>query len=132
MDLRKNFDTEKDLIKEGIWIDFNGGRFLVAYAGNLNPKWVKIAERVYKPHRYAVDHDILSEELAEELNAQIFVEAVLLDWQNVELDGEKLPYSRENAKRVLKEFPILWQGLREQATKVSNYRKADIETDSGN
>ncbi|HPQ38574.1 MAG TPA: hypothetical protein PLW97_13105, partial [Synergistaceae bacterium] len=61
-----------------------------------------------------------------------FVETVLLEWKGVELDGEELSFSKENALKLFRELPDLFNDLFNQAKSTANFRAAELEEDAKN
>lgn len=130
MSLYDRFAVSTDRVKNGVRFEFEGCGFTCAHAGQLNPRWMKTAEVVYKPYRHQTRTNTLSDEKTDELELEVFCTAVLIHWDGVtDRDGQPLPYSKENAIQLMKELPYLRQLLSEFARNVENYRDGAVEID---
>lgn len=132
----ERYGTNRDLEIAGFWHSVSPTeRYLLARAGGTNVKFAKAVERVTRPYRDEID-DELNEfdlDLANSLMIEAFVEAVLLGWQGVTgPDGQEMPFTAENATKLLTDLPELFGKLRDQATKIANYQTKQVETDAGN
>lgn len=91
-------------IKEGINTDGTIPTFKVLRASMQNKKYAKAIRELNDKvlSTYGVSSsDQLTDEQNEEIDVNVFIEAVLVGWENVELeDGVKYPYSIENAKAL--------------------------------
>lgn len=143
--LFKAFGTDKSKEKEGVWIDVltnDDGtecRFKVARMGSSNKELVRrqnVMAKKYRNNRGAPSEAQLSE------MRQIFVDTVLLDWQNVEEFREaelekaiiqpghgsvKMPFTRPNAIELFKQLPDLLDLLASEATSLENFNAAENE-----
>lgn len=54
-----------------------------------------------KPHRRAIRSGTMPEEMTEALMTEVIAETVVLDWENVELKGETVPFSKKAALEIL-------------------------------
>lgn len=132
--LYEMFGTDKRFEQEGIWYAFSEDtKFLLARAGGSNVRFAKVLEAKTRPYRRQIENESIDLDLANGLLIEAFAEAVLLGWQGVtDADGNDLPYSRENAVKLLKDLPDLFAELRNEATRLSNFRTEEIEEDAGN
>jgi hypothetical protein len=82
--------------------------------------------------------DAMSQEDQDKLTVNLLVNYVLLDWEGVEYgtngDGKPmmLPYSKENARKVLTEVPAFRQMVEEAAATLSNFRTQNAEEEAKN
>jgi hypothetical protein len=82
--------------------------------------------------------DAMPQEEQDKITVDLLVNYVLLDWEGVEYgsngDGHalKLPYSKENARKVMTEVPAFRQMVEEAAATLSNFRQQDAEEDGKN
>lgn len=103
MDIRKTFGTDAKLESEGVWMDLGeGARIKVARAGNPanRRKLTKLMER----HRVTLRTRNLPEDVLERITIETMAETLLLDWTGIEERGETVPYSLENATRLLTDY----------------------------
>lgn len=136
------FETDEDLENAGIWLDYGDFRVKIASAGQGNKKYVKYAEKALKPIRRAMQAGAVSNERSMAIMSDIYAKTIVLDWQvksdngwkpGIEgRDGEVLPFNKEEVAKVFEALPNLFIDVQEQANAISNFRKAEIEEDSGN
>ncbi len=136
------FETDEDLENAGIWLDYGDFRVKVASAGQGNKKYVRYAEKALKPIRRAMQAGAVSNERSMAIMSDIYAKTIVLDWQvkgdngwkpGIEgRDGEILPFNKEEVQKVFEALPNLFIDVQEQANSISNFRKQEIEEDSGN
>ncbi len=136
MSLRKIFSLNDDLVTKGRGYQVGDSTFLIAYSGPSNLRNRKANERIFAEHIDAIKHDALSDEKADQLLLDAFVESILIGWVNVKekdfeagpVDSETLvPYSKESAKKLMLELPELYAELRKHAGEAKHFRKGDPE-----
>lgn len=127
MDLA-TFRTNKSLENEGAWTHLAGNaRVKLARIGNR--RYRELLQTKLKPHRRAIRAGTMPEEVTEALMTEVVVETVLLDWENVELNGEAVPFSRPAALDILSdpEMKDLRDMIVELAGDMELYRAKDLE-----
>lgn len=118
MELGKEFKTNKELEEGGVWVDIgDGGSLKVARAGNK--KALAHSRLVAKPHMAQITYGKLSDEVATELAVEVLAECILLDWKGMTEGGKPLPYSKESAIRMLRDYP----DFRDMVSQIANERK---------
>lgn len=118
MDFRKEFKTNKRHEDEGVWVDVSdGGRLKIARAGNK--KAMAYSKQVAKPHMAQITFGKLSDEVATQLACEVMAECILLDWSGVSDGDNDLPYTKENALKMLTEYP----DFRDLVSMIANDRK---------
>lgn len=91
MDIGK-LRTDEDAEIHGVWRSLGDAEFKVARLGNnryqqyLAKKLPEVSDEPTKRDHLVID---------------AMARFILVDWKNVQLDGEELPYSYENALKVL-------------------------------
>ena len=136
------FETDEDLETSGIWIDYGDFRVKIASAGQGNKKFVKYAEKAFKPVRKAMQAGALSNERSLAIMSDIYAKTIVIDWE-VKKDGEFVKgieqrngeiaaVNYEIIKQVFIDLPNLFMDIQEQANSISNFRKEELEEDSGN
>jgi hypothetical protein len=114
--------------------------FVSGYANEIVPRYARANESAMQPYREAQTKGGMTQ--AEDtmlLNASVtvaLVEGALLGWHNItDESGQPLPFSREAAKKLLTDLPLVETQLWLQVTDEQNFRidlpKA-IETDAKN
>lgn len=136
MGLYSVFKTNNALEREGRWFDLTSIKnddgtvpgFKMARMHKNNPEYQSRLERLSKELRQAIELDTLTEDIAGPVMRGVFVEAVLLDWRNVfDEDNKPIPFSKENADKLLSELPDLYLILADEARKLGNFRNAQVE-----
>lgn len=138
MSLYKQFETNKEAELDGIWVEIGDGEeapaaFKIARMSKSNKRYTKAIEKATRPHKKAIELDILNENLAEKLMKDVFVSTVLLNWRNVKnREGNVMEFNKENALQLFKDLPDLYNLLEEQAKTASLFREAELEGNSKN
>lgn len=139
MGLYDTFETDADLEVKGIWINYGDFAVKIAAAGMKNKKYEKVAEQKFKPVRKMMELGALSNERSMQILAEIYAEAIVLDWQTgdekgkIEApDGTLIPFTKENCEKTLKALPRLLIDIQEQANSLSNFKRAEEEKEKGN
>ena len=125
-DIRKIFGTNKVAEIEGTWNDIGDGiKLLVARIGN--PEYQKEFQKISKPHRRALRQGRLNDEVAERLLTKVMAKNILLDWKGLEEDGVELPYSYENAVRILTDYKDLRDYVSDIANEMDSFKAEEDE-----
>lgn len=149
MDPYKMFGTDADLEKNGIKLDYGTFFIIIGRAGGANKKFSNLLAAKMKPHRRAIQTDTLDDKVAEKLVLEAYSEGVIFGWGYYEFgendaiktvhtglfpseDGGTLEFNRENVIKVMTALPDLFRDVKEQAEKVSLFRKEVVEADAGN
>lgn len=127
------FESDNDLELSGVWCPVGTMQFKLARAGGENENFVKLASKKFKPFQAAIAADAMPKELATELVLDVFIETILMDWKDVyDRDGTLLVFSKDAAKKLLTDLPNLFVALQQDAQKVANFRKVNLEAAAGN
>lgn len=139
MSLYKQFKTDANLERDGILIDYGPNskdlptRFRLARAGGQNKAYAKALEKATRPHKKSIQMGSLDNNIADRIFMEVFVDTVVLGWENVEDEnGNDLEFTRENVLKLFTDLPDLYQDLREQAQNASLFREELLEEDLGN
>lgn len=134
MNTYNQFSTDQNLETGGIEFDLgSAGVFRLARAGGRNKRFTKRLEEVTKPYRRQIQSGTFTNEVAEGLLQQVFAETVLLGWEGVtDANGNGLPFSQQNARKLFSDLPELFRALQEAAQDVALFRAAAMESDLGN
>lgn len=138
----KLFAVDKGLEQEGVYLTYGDFRIKIARAGGSNERYRRLIQAKLKPHRYQIDTDTLPEGVAEDVQREAYASAVVLGWETKSDTGEwepvletpegKIPYSVDACVKLFKDLPDLFNDVRNAATKVSTFRKAEEEADAKN
>lgn len=153
MGLKSQFQTSKDIEKNGIVLDYGETRIRIARAGGANKKYQKRLEACTRPHRRAIKNDLLDIDKGNELLMEAFAHAVVVGWENKTGEekngnfifspgvdpedaglpkGDLLPLNPSNVLKVFKNLPDLFLDVQEQATKSVLFREDIRDTDLEN
>ena len=125
-DIKKLYGTDQTKETDGVWKDMGDGlRMRIARIGN--PNYNKRFQALSKPHRRALQRGSLSDDVAEKLLVQCLAETIVLDWEGVEEKGKVIPYSQENAIRILTEYPELRKYVNDIANEMEGYKAEEDE-----
>ena len=125
-DVKKLFGTDSEKEQEGVWHEMGEGlEMRIARIGN--PKYQKRFQALSKPHRRAIRRGTLADEVAEKLMVQCLSETIVLDWKGLEEDGVEIPYSVENAVRLLMDYPELRNYVNDIANELEGYQAEEDE-----
>lgn len=137
MSLQKSFAINKAAETEGTWIDICANedgtvaRFKIARASRRNKRYTKAMEKATKPFR-AILSD-LDTKTDDAITAKVLAETILLDWEHVQdAPGSEIPFSQENALKVLMEYPDLADLVNNKAWQLETFREEQLEDDSKN
>lgn len=107
--------------------------FIVARMGPMNQKYQKTLERITHPYKRQLELKTLPNEKAEQLMQQVFVNSILLGWENVQNeDGTAIVFSAENGLALFKQYPDLYYSLQEEAQNVALFRIEENKALAGN
>jgi hypothetical protein len=114
MDLKKTkTDPKKEL--EGVWIHFDQDAEM-KIARLRNPA----ALAAFQEKTRFVRGKLTAEKEAAVMT-EILADFVLLDWKNITEGGVAVPYTKDNARRILTEFPAVRDFILEEAQRVENF-----------
>jgi len=114
-------DKTKDL--EGVWIDVTTTcKLKVARLGNR--KYERAMTTALAQVRLQSD----KEEALNRIDIELMADYILLDWEGVELDGEALEYSRENAIKAL-EIQLFYNLVRSHASDFERFKIDEEQED---
>lgn len=122
--LDKLFKTDKKIEQEGVWFDVSDDvGFLVKPWKPSNPAMKSAMATHYKPYAKQIEFGTIEDVKAREIMVKVFVNACLVDWRGVEIDGQVTPFSKETAIKFLTELPELYETLLSYAKDFHNYKE---------
>lgn len=122
--LDKFFKTDENLEKNGLWMDLDSKTgFLVRHLGQNNPRVKAAFAQHYKPFARQIELGTLESEKNTEIQQKLFIDICLADWKGVEVDGKELTCTPENAAKLFKRLPALFETLWKYATDYTNYKE---------
>ena len=128
------YGTDKELEKNGVWIEYPGGEmFKVARIGTNESAYGKLLRQKTKHLRRKIETDTLDVDVLSKIMMDVFVQTSLLDWKNVNgSDGKAIDFNRENALELMRRLPDLFDDLHTQAQALSTFQKEAVDKDSKN
>lgn len=95
------FATDPDKEVNGAWVKQPGNcELLVARQGNR--AYSRLIAKKYEEYREVLESDTPEAEVKDEqIIVEVMAETILLGWKNLVYKGQVLPYSKENARKVL-------------------------------
>lgn len=139
MNLYKQFKTNPDLEKSGIFVEYGNNSkgepisFKVARAGGNNLRYTKYLEAKLKPHRRLIQLDSMDSKLLESIILDAFCNTVLISWSGVEDEsGKEIKFSPEAAITLFTDLPELYKDLQVQCANASLFRAEILENDVKN
>lgn len=133
-DLKKVFATSKEKENEGVWTDDLGDGLKLKIARMKNPRFRKMYERMTKPYKRQIRLGTLPEETEIDIICKCISQTVLLDWQNLSVDGKKQDYNQDNAYKILKnpEIGDFRDFVVDLANDIELFREEDLEDSEKN
>lgn len=101
--------------------------------GGANKRYNQRLEALQKPHRRAIQLGTISDDKAEAIILQAFVETILIEWGNIDIPGA-IPFTAEGAKRILgePEWALFYAELRQLAQDQTDFMQIETENDAKN
>jgi hypothetical protein len=107
--------------------------FILSRMGNTNTAYTKALRKATEPYSRQIANKTMSDEVADDLQMDVFTSTVLMGWEHVnDKEGKPLVFNKANAIALLKALPELYADLRGRATDVSLFRAADLEAETKN
>jgi hypothetical protein len=158
----KQFQTDANLEKAGVDLDYGDFIVTIARAGGANKRFEKVLEAKTKSVKRAIQTDTLDNERGKAILRDVYAEAVVLKWAvKVKADakgkpleplqvaqegdehtvfvegiegpnGDVMAASTENIAATFKALPDLFADIQEQAQKVALFRQAVQEAEAKN
>lgn len=131
----ETFQTDETLeCGQGLELDYGAcGSITIHRAGGTNRKFLRIMAAKFKPYERQMQSDTLDEAVSRRLLAETYAESVIIGWRGVkDAAGHELAFTQENAIKLLTDLPELFADIREQATKVANFRREQAEETAKN
>lgn len=128
MDITKKFSRDDDKVEDGVWFDLGEARIKVRYFKNED--FLKFV----RSQSQGMDDlpDDIQDSVSEKRMAKGLSKYILVNWENVEINGEETEYSQETAEKVLQELPEFTDVVIQKAQKLSAFRNEEKEVDIKN
>lgn len=124
-----DFRTDKEAKAHGVWVAFGGGAE-IKIASFDSPSFTEAFRKATKPYQD------LGRAIPEDDQVSIMVECmanhIVLDWKNIFEGDDEVPYSIDNARRVLTELEWVRDRVIAEARKIENFKAKQREATEGN
>ncbi len=140
MSIFKQFATDSNKETEGVKIEYGANKdgsipsVTIRRMGKSNKRYAKALEVATRPHKRAIELETLAEGVAEKIFKSVFVETVVVGWENIQPndDGTNMPFTKANALDVFEKLPEFYDDLQEQSKKISLFRNDSMEDEAKN
>jgi len=122
--LSKDFLTDKDAETQGNWFKISPGvRFLIKRLGGANAQKLREADAKHRqPYIKKIQAGVLTDEEIELITLKAFIECAIVNWEGVkDEDGNDIPFTFDNAVKVLQPIPDLVNTLLSYASNYQNF-----------
>lgn len=118
------FRTNKELEENGVNFAINEvTSFRVRHFTPLNPRVKAAMTAYYKPYARQVELGTLDPKKDQEIRVKLFVDICLVSWEGVEIDGKPAECNKDNAQKIFKALPTLFDTLWKYANDFVNYKE---------
>lgn len=105
---------------EGVEAVYRKATLIVARANNT--KFKRIFKQLLKPYKRQIEKGNLDDETSEDLMVTAYSEAILVGWKNFkDINGKTWPYSKENARDLLKSDSDAFDFVRETSEDMDRF-----------
>lgn len=135
------FASDSTAESEGIWINYDQFRVLLARAGGSNRSYMQAADRKHRAMRRQGSQGVIA---MQKLSRELLVEACIKDWEVRGEDGKFMPhtiqlpngtiekFSKENVEAVIFALPNLADALNNEANNEQLYLAEELQAEAGN
>lgn len=125
------FETNVDVEKTGVVIDYGPFSIRIARAGGSNGKYAKQLEKSTKPFKRIIDK--LNVEQERQIWREVYAKSIVISWENVkDKQGNVIPFNVTNCIRLFTDLPDLLDDLKTQANTMALFMEDITEGDLGN
>lgn len=122
------FKTDSEMETSGIWLDYGDFKIRIARAGGANVRYEQALAKHVQKNKLAVKTESLSTNDIRKILIEVFADTVILGWEGLTDENEQLmPFSRENAIKVLTDLPELFADIQEQSSKIVLFQRKTLE-----
>src|SRR2546423_5872900 len=127
MDFKKTFGFDKAKAADGVWVDLGQDTHIKVAKLGTNQYQLALMRHTRK-YQAQIRVNRLDPEAMAEITAHTLADSILLDWKGVVEDEQPVPYNRQNAYRLLKEYPD-FRALVEQHANDSELFQDQVDLD---
>lgn len=129
MSLYKTFKTDPSLETSGVDLNYGANEsgeqiiIRIARAGGANKAYEKALANKIRPIKRQIQTGTVAEATLKEIMREVYAETVILGWEGVEDEnGDPLPFTSENAKKLFVDLPDLFSDIQGQAQEIAIFR----------
>lgn len=112
-------------IDEGVWTQYEGSEFKIAYSTNV--RFLRLKQRLEHPHRRKIENGTIDPAEHRKIMCKAIAEALLLDWRNVSDGDEEVPFSTKAAERALLYDEAFREFVMTFSMELGNFREDDMK-----
>lgn len=139
MSLFAQFETNAELENVGISVTYGPNKngsiptFIISRTGKSNKAYMKALNKAQRPVQKQIQLGTLPDEQSEQIYLDVFVSTVLKGWSNVyDKEGKELAFNKQNAIKLLKQLPELYDDLFAKANNAALFREEELEEEAKN
>jgi hypothetical protein len=119
------FKTDESIEKQGVWYELAPGvAFLIKRFGGYNSPTIKSAlAKYYKPYAKQIENGTLDQSKEKEIMNKVFVEACIVDWKGIVINGENAQFSVDACVKLMGSLPEMADILIAHASDFKNYKE---------
>jgi hypothetical protein len=117
--------VDKAKQQDGVWEEFEGSEFLIAYA--QNPTFLKEKERLERPYKRQIERNKMNGDEQKRILCKALAHGVLLDWRGVTDGKVEIAYDTEIAAQELQDNPEFLEFVVNVSADVANYKREEVE-----
>jgi hypothetical protein len=125
LNLNEHFLLKEGADETGVPFPFLDATVWVKRANN--PGFLKGLAQARLRFAAIVDPEDLTPEQDRKVTIELMAEHILVNWENIQVDGETIPYSIENAQMVLERFVLFREQVSRWAGDIQNFREVAVE-----
>lgn len=136
---RNNFSADTQKIQNGTPVAYpanEDGTIPVIYVTRMddtNREYAKALKAAMKPYQREIELKILSDDKDHEIFLDVFSNAIVRGWDNVQDDmGAPIDFNQQNVKTLFTKYPDALRPARTAAQDETNFRLARLETQAKN
>ena len=129
----EQFATDKKLENEGVRIDYPGYSIIISRAGGSNSRFSKVMTEIARPYRRQIEQQTIDSELSNKLLATAYARSVILGWENLCDENEKIiQFSEDNCIKLLIDLPDLFLDIQKVAGDYTVFKVIEEEIEEKN
>ena len=132
MDLKKEYGfTDPNLERDGVEVELDDGAFITVRRTN-NEEFGKYLRALRKPYERKIQRGKMDQTILDNLTRKAVAKHVLIGWRGIEVGGEPVEYSPENAEKLMKEYDEFQEDVLTAANTAETFRAEVTEENEKN